>query len=89
MTCRETSAAVPPERGTVRWYDERRGYGFIAREAAVDVFFHGSAVAAPRPLAAGDRVVFQVVEAARGLQALDVRLEANSPPDGTSGRPPA
>ena len=74
------------EHGTVRWFDERRGYGFIRREAAVDVFFHGSAVAAPRPLVAGDRVVFEVVEAPRGLQASAVRLEDDlRDPDGTSG----
>ena len=84
------SAPLEPgtsEHGTVRWFDERRGYGFIRREAAVDVFFHGSAVAAPRPLVAGDRVVFEVVEAPRGLQASAVRLEdgRSSRPDGTSG----
>jgi CspA family cold shock protein len=73
-----------PESGTVRWFDERRGYGFIARPAAIDVFFHGSAVAAPRPLAAGDRVLFAVVEAPRGLQARRVRL-ADPSRDGTSG----
>ena len=73
------------ESGTVRWFDERRGFGFIAREAAVDVFFHGSAVAAPRPLVAGDRVVFAVVEAPRGLQAQGVRLESSSREGGTSG----
>jgi CspA family cold shock protein len=72
------------EPGTVRWFDERRGYGFIARPAAIDVFFHGSAVAAPRPLAAGDRVVFAVVDAPRGLQARGVRL-ADPSRDGTSG----
>lgn len=72
------------ESGTVRWFDERRGFGFIARDAAIDVFFHGSAVAAPRPLAPGDRVLFEVVDAPRGLQARGVRL-ADLAGDGTSG----
>ena len=73
----------------MRWFDERRGYGFIARQAAIDVFVHASAVTAPRPLAAGDRVVFAVVDAPRGLQARAVRLEADAAGDGTSGEAPA
>jgi cold shock protein len=85
------------ESGTVRWFDERRGYGFIAREGAIDVFFHGSAVhgsavshdsaaAAARPLGPGDRVTFEVADAPRGLQARAVRL-ADRAGDGTSGEP--
>jgi CspA family cold shock protein len=81
-----TGEPGPRESGTVRWFDERRGYGFIARPAAIDVFFHGSAVAAPRPLAAGDRVTFEVADAPRGLQARAVRL-ADLAGDGTSGEP--
>lgn len=79
------------ESGTVRWFDERRGYGFIAREAAVDVFFHASAVRAPRPLAPGDRVSFEVAEAPRGLQARSIHLVSATMQDevGTSGEPPA
>ncbi|HUO86254.1 MAG TPA: cold shock domain-containing protein [Thermoanaerobaculia bacterium] len=79
------------ERGTVRWFDERRGYGFIARESAVDVFFHGSAVLAPRRLTTGDRVRFVVVDAPRGLQARSIHLDRPiaGDEDGTSGEPPA
>ena len=79
----------PREEGTVRWFDVRRGYGFIARRAAVDVFVHASAVAAPRPLVPGDRVVFEVVDAPRGLQAREVRLAEDLAGDGTSATPPA
>lgn len=79
----------PAEAGTVRWFDLRRGYGFIAREAAVDVFFHASAVAAQRPLAPGDRVIFEVVDAPRGLQARHVRLADDVAGDGTSAAPRA
>ncbi len=62
------------EHGTVKWFDERRRFGFIGRDGAVDVFVHADAVTAPRPLRPGDRVVFAVVEGERGLQARDVRL---------------
>ncbi|HEX2164604.1 MAG TPA: cold shock domain-containing protein [Thermoanaerobaculia bacterium] len=63
------------ETGVVRWFDARRAYGFLAREAAVDVFFPASAVEAPRPLVAGDHVRFLVIDAPRGLQARPVRLD--------------
>jgi CspA family cold shock protein len=63
------------ERGTVKWFDARRGYGFIGRDGAVDVFVHASAVTAARELRPGDRVVFEVEEGRRGLQARQVRLE--------------
>jgi CspA family cold shock protein len=68
------------ERGTVKWFDERRGYGFIGREGAVDVFVHASAVEADRPLRPGDLVEFVVEEGRRGLQARGVRLAATGPP---------
>jgi CspA family cold shock protein len=82
-----SSPGASREPGTVRWFDVRRGFGFIARPAAIDVFFHGSEVAAARPLAPGDRVTFEVVDAPRGLQARAVRL-ADLAADGTSAEPP-
>jgi len=69
-----TDAATARETGTVKWFDPRRGYGFIGRDGAVDVFVHADEVRADRPLAPGDRVRFTVAEGRRGLQARNVEL---------------
>ena len=49
--------------GTVKWYNDNRGFGFIARDdRADDVFVHATALnGGPRPLDEGDRVEFDVV----------------------------
>lgn len=63
-----------PETGTVKWFDPCRGYGFIGRDGATDVFVHADEVRGERPLAPGDRVRFEVAEGRRGLQAKQVEL---------------
>ena len=62
------------ERGIVKWFNNAKGYGFIAREGAVDVFVHHSTIVAEgfRTLAEGDAVTFDVVEGPKGLQATNV-----------------
>lgn len=63
------------EEGTVKWFHAGKGYGFIARDGAVDVWFHASEVAedeADGPLQRGERVRFTVEEGARGLRATKV-----------------
>ena len=57
------------ESGTVKWFDAVRGYGFLARDGAVDVFVHASQIEGGGELRPGERVSFEVVEGARGLQA--------------------
>jgi cold shock protein len=61
------------QSGTVKWFDTVRGYGFLARDGAVDVFVHASAVEGGGELRAGERVSFEVAEGARGLTARAVR----------------
>jgi cold shock protein len=55
------------ETGTVQWFNDAKGYGFIVREHGADVFVKTSIV-----LAEGDRVKFNVVEGSKGLEAKNV-----------------
>ena len=62
------------ETGTVKWFNESKGYGFIAREAGDDVFVHYSAIRGQgfRNLEEGQVVEFTVEQGQKGLQATDV-----------------
>jgi CspA family cold shock protein len=62
-------------RGTVKWFNDAKGFGFITREdGKKDVFVHHSAIQAQgfRSLAEGDKVEFDVVEGGKGPAAADV-----------------
>ena len=62
------------ESGTVKWFNVSRGYGFIAREGANDVFVHRSALhgEGSQELTEGQRVEFSVEQGPKGLQATNV-----------------
>jgi len=62
------------ERGTVKWFNATKGYGFIQREQGGDVFVHYSAIQVDgyRSLNQGDAVEFEVQEGPKGLQAANV-----------------
>jgi CspA family cold shock protein len=62
-------------RGTVKWFSDDKGFGFITREAGDDVFVHHSAIQAEgyRSLAEGQEVEFEVQQGPKGLQAANVR----------------
>ena len=61
-------------KGTVKWFNDAKGFGFITREGGPDVFVHFSAISAGgfKSLAEGDAVEFEVVDGAKGPQAANV-----------------
>lgn len=63
------------EVGTVKWFNDQKGYGFIAREGGDDVFVHFSAIEGSgfRSLMEGDRVEFSVEQGEKGPAAAHVR----------------
>lgn len=62
------------EKGTVKWFNAAKGYGFIQRETGEDVFVHFSAIQTNgyRTLDEGARVEFEVMTGPKGLQASNV-----------------
>ena len=60
--------------GRVKWFNDAKGYGFIAREDGPDVFVHYSAIQGDgfRSLAEGQTVQFEITEGPKGLQATNV-----------------
>ena len=63
------------EKGTVKWFNNAKGYGFIARDSGGDVFVHESAIQSSgfRSLQEGQRVQFNVTKGPKGLQAENVQ----------------
>ncbi len=63
------------EKGTVKWFNTSKGYGFIKRESGEDVFVHYRSIAGDgfKNLEDGDQVEFDVEQGEKGLQALNVR----------------
>ena len=59
------------ETGTVKWFNDAKGFGFISRENGDDVFVHFRAIETPgfKSLKEGQKVTFTVVDGQKGLQA--------------------
>jgi CspA family cold shock protein len=64
------------EQGTVKWFNDAKGYGFVSRPNGEDVFVHFSAIqsAGFKSLQEGQAVQFEVVKGPKGLQAESVQL---------------
>ena len=69
--CKEHRVAT----GTVKWFNEAKGFGFIQQEGGEDVFVHYSAISGDgfKTLAEGERLEFEIVRGPKGLQAANVR----------------
>jgi CspA family cold shock protein len=61
--------------GTVKWFDDAKGFGFIAQEGGPDVFVHHTAIMGEgfKTLAEGASVEFETTEGPKGLSATNVR----------------
>lgn len=66
------------EKGTVKWFNQRKNFGFIERDDGTDVFVHASDIEGTRILSEGDEVSFEIEEAPRGPKALNVKVEESS-----------
>jgi len=62
--------------GTVKWFDDRKGYGFIQQDDGPDIFVHFSGItgAGFKFLNEGDRVEFEITEGQKGLAAVNVTV---------------
>ena len=60
--------------GTVKWFDSKKGYGFITADNGQDVFVHYTGIVGNgyRTLEEGDRVSFEITESDKGLKAVEV-----------------
>ncbi|MBI4229375.1 MAG: cold-shock protein [Planctomycetes bacterium] len=61
-------------KGTVKWFDPKKGYGFISQEGGEDVFVHFSSIQGDgfKTLEEGESVEFEVTQGNKGLQATNV-----------------
>ncbi|MBN2270683.1 MAG: cold shock domain-containing protein [Sedimentisphaerales bacterium] len=70
--------------GTVKWFNSRKGFGFIGTSDGRDIFVHYSNISGDgyKALEEGDRVTFKIVEGEKGLRAEDVKVVSGSKSEG-------
>ncbi len=72
---KEIKAGEESMNGTVKWFSDSKGYGFISREDGDDVFVHHSSIAGEgfKSLAEGDEVTFEIEQGDKGPSAINVQ----------------
>jgi CspA family cold shock protein len=75
VSTERNKAVSERETGTVKWFSNAKGYGFISREGADDVFVHHTAILGEgyKTLDEGETVEFSVEQGPKGLQAANVQ----------------
>jgi len=70
--------------GTVKWFNQKKGFGFIATPDGRDIFVHYASISGDgyRTLAEGDPVTFDIVEGEKGLRAENVVAKPAEAPEG-------
>ncbi|MBD0691905.1 cold-shock protein [Streptomyces sp. CBMA123] len=65
------------QNGTVKWFNDEKGYGFISPESGDDLFVHFRAIESTgfKSLVEGQKVSFEAVQGQKGMQADKVRIE--------------
>jgi CspA family cold shock protein len=74
----QKKGVTPKVKGTVKWFNNAKGYGFIGRADGPDVFVHYSAITSEgyKSLQEGDEVDFEITEGQKGPQAANVSKSA-------------
>lgn len=65
-------------KGTIKWYNSMKGFGFISGEDGKDVFIHRTAIPEGTDLYEGDKVEFEVEDSDKGLKAKDIKKLKNA-----------
>jgi CspA family cold shock protein len=67
---------IPMPNGTVKWFNDKKGFGFIEQENGPDVFVHHSNIVATdfKSLKEGDRVTFNIEQGEKGPNAVNVKV---------------
>ncbi len=60
-------------KGTVKWYNDMKGFGFIANDSGKDIFVHRTAIPMGTGLYEGDQVEYEIEDSDRGQRAINVK----------------